>query len=87
MAVAKLAKVQYNEFFVNTLMDMVAKIIESEGQRIYVSQNQAYKRFGRVNVEKWVKLQRIKAFYRGNVIQYRMIELLEAAKNQQDYLY
>jgi len=87
MGVIKEAKVHYNDYFVNMIMEIVAQKLEDESSKIYINQHQAHKRFGRGNVERWVKLQRIKAFYRGNTVQYRMKELLAAASNQQDYLY
>jgi hypothetical protein len=56
-----------------------------EEVRIFVTQNQAYLRFGRSNVERWVKQQKVKAYYRPRVIEYKMSELLLASENQQDY--
>lgn len=56
-----------------------------EELKIFITQNQAHKRFGRANVERWVEKQKVKAYYRPKVIEYKMTELLQAAENQQDY--
>ena len=53
---------------------------------VFANQNQAYKRFGRSNVERWANNLKVKCYYRGRTIQYKMAELLAAAENQQDYL-
>jgi len=86
MGAVKLGREHYNEYFIKEIMEIVYRKLDEEGSRIYINQNQAFKRFGRVNVEKWVKALKIKAFYRDNTVQYRMQELLKAAENQQDYL-
>jgi hypothetical protein len=56
-----------------------------EEEKIFVTQNQAHKRFGRSNVERWVKSLKVKAFYRPRTVEYKMKELLAAAETQQDY--
>lgn len=56
-----------------------------EEPRIFISQNQAYKRFGSGNVKRWHQQCKVKAFYRPRTIEYKMSELLTAAENQQDY--
>ena len=86
MGAIKIGKQHYSEYFITEIMNFVYKKIEEEGCRIYVTQNQAFKRFGRGNVEKWVKALKVKAFYRDGTVQYGMQELLKAAENQQDYL-
>lgn len=66
------------EYIAYTLRDFMKSEVE------YVSQNKAYKRYGRRNVEKWVDRGMIKRFYRGRVIQYKMEELVKAAAQRQD---
>ena len=56
-----------------------------EEERIYITQNQAFKRFGRNNVERWRVQGKIRGFKRPNTIEFKMSELLDAAANQQDY--
>ena len=54
-----------------------------EEPMVYISQNKAFQRFGRANVERWREQGRVRAFQR---IEYLMTELLKAAENQQDYM-
>jgi hypothetical protein len=56
-----------------------------EEEKIFVTQNQAYKRFGRTNVERWVEEQKVKRYYRLKTVEYKMKDLLLAAENRQDY--
>lgn len=56
-----------------------------EEVKIFITQNQAHKRFGRKNVERWAKDRKVKRYFRPNCIEYKMSELLAAAENQQDY--
>lgn len=56
-----------------------------EEVKIFITQNQAHKRFGRTNVERWVNKRKIKQYHRPRTIEYKMKELLTAAENQQDY--
>lgn len=62
-----------------------AKEIKEE-KREYITQNQAHLRFGRRNIEIWVQIGKIRQFHRGNTIEYKLVELIKAAENQQSYL-
>lgn len=53
---------------------------------IYITQNKAFQRFGRANVERWREQGKIRAFKRPQNTEYLMTELLKAAENQQDYM-
>lgn len=57
-----------------------------EEDMIYITQNKAYKRFGRANVERWRGQGKVRAFQRPATVEYQMAELLKAAENQQDYM-
>ena len=83
----KLGKEHYSDFFIAEVMNIISQKIKEESSKPYINQNQAFKRFGRSNVEKWAKMQKVKQFFRDKTVQYRMSELLDAASNQQDYLY
>ncbi|MDR1339208.1 MAG: hypothetical protein LBK58_04045 [Prevotellaceae bacterium] len=49
-----------------------------------ISQNKAYRRFGRTTVERWVKDRRVKKYLRGeNGISYKLKELLKASAKEQ----
>jgi len=54
-------------------------------EKVFLSQNQAYKRFGRSNIERWVNQQKIKRYKRPSNVEYKMAEILKAAENRQDY--
>ena len=54
-------------------------------EKIFLSQNQAYKGFGRSNIERWVNTQKVKRYKRPTNVEYKMAELLAAAENRQDY--
>ena len=56
-----------------------------EEPMVYVSQNKAFQRFGRANVERWREQGKVRAFQRPQMVEYMMNELLKAAENQQDY--
>jgi hypothetical protein len=56
-----------------------------EENKMFISQNGAYKRFGRANIDRWVAEGKVQRFYRPRTIEYKMNELLSAAENQQDY--
>ena len=56
-----------------------------EEERYYLTQNQAHKRFGRSNVERWAQCGKVRKFQRPNVVEYRMKELLQAAETDTDY--
>ena len=53
--------------------------VKSE-DKLFITQYQAHKRFGRSNVERWFEKQKIKKYYRPKTVEYKMIELLEAAE-------
>nr|UVX78495.1 MAG: Protein of unknown function (DUF3853) [Bacteriophage sp.] len=57
-----------------------------EEPMVYISQNKAFQRFGRANVERWREQGRVRAFQRPQSVEYLMTELLKAAENQQDYM-
>ena len=57
-----------------------------EEPMVYISQNKAFQRCGRANVERWREQVRVRAFQLPQSIEYLMTELLKAAENQQDYM-
>lgn len=69
---------------------MYLKFLEAhkikEEKREYITQNQAYLRFGRTNVEAWVEAREVKQHHRGRTIEYKYTELTKAAENLQSYL-
>lgn len=51
----------------------------------FITQNQAFKRFKRSNVERWVEGGIVKTYLRPHTVEYKVSELLKAAENEQDY--
>ena len=56
--------------------------VEKE-EKIFITQNQAYARYGRVNVERWAENRKVKRFFRPKTVEYKMVELLEAAEKNE----
>lgn len=52
----------------------------------YVNQQEAFRRFKRCNVERWVKNRVVKRYLRPKNVEYNLDELRKAAANRQDYL-
>lgn len=53
-------------------------------ERIYINQSEAFKRFGRSNVERWKECG-LKAYKRPKTLEFKMADLLERAANRQEY--
>lgn len=53
-------------------------------EKEYLTQNQAYLRFGRANVDLWTKKQIVQQHQRNRCIEYKLKELLEAAERIQE---
>jgi len=51
----------------------------------FVSQNQAFKRFGRANVERWIKELKVQRYKRPGRIELKLAQLTRAAETIQDY--
>lgn len=54
--------------------------------REYITQHQAWLRFGRSNLEAWVAARKVKQHRRENTIEYKYTELTKAAEELQSYL-
>lgn len=52
----------------------------------FVNQQEAFRRFKRCNVERWVRNGIVKRYLRPKNIEYNLEELRIAASNRQDYL-
>ncbi len=52
----------------------------------YVNQQEAFRRFKRCNVERWIRNGIVKRCIRPKNIEYNLNELRKAAANRQDYL-
>ena len=94
------AEKRYCDYLNEKIGKLVSELVEirllEEETKSYVTQAQAFKKFGRSNVERWLRKSksRVKTYCRSmrasgrpQIIEYKMLDLLEAAKNEQDYLY
>lgn len=59
---------------------------EAKEEPEYVNQQEAFRRFKRCNVERWVRAGIIKRYIRPKNVEYNLDELKTAAANKQDYL-
>ena len=76
------------EFFLKELIEAMEERYENIISKPFISQAKAYKIFKRGNVERWVKSKKATTYHRPNgTVEYKMVELLRAAENQQEYLY
>lgn len=74
------------EEFANDLAARIAKMIESDhNDPEYISQNTAWRLFGRRNVERWRKEGKIVPCKRPGKLEYRTIELRLLQRTTQDY--
>jgi len=55
------------------------------GVREFIGQREAYKRFGRDNVERWVRECRLQRYKRPGKIEYRLLDLYKHALEPYDY--
>lgn len=78
------------ETFVNDVARVVATMVVEQlrNQKDYLSQCEAFRRFGRANVERWIREGRLEPMKvsRGKK-EYRLTDLLKLQNVQQDYLY
>jgi hypothetical protein len=58
---------------------------EARNEPEYVTQNGAFRRFGRGNVERWTASGMVKRYYRPKNVEYNLNELRRAAARRQDY--
>lgn len=63
---------------------LVSNDIKKEPE--YVNQQEAFRRFKRCNVERWIRNGIIKRYLRPKNVEYNLEELKKAAANRQDYL-
>lgn len=78
------------ETFVHDVAKVVTKMVVEQlrNQKEYLSQNEAFRRFGRGNVERWLRECRLEPMKvsKGKK-EYRLTDLLTLQNVQQDYLF
>lgn len=75
--------VPYNRFL-DDLAQRLAERLRPQGPD-YISQNEAFRRFGRKNVERWRNTGRIEPCKRPGKMEYPVVELLRLQATHQDY--
>lgn len=75
--------VPYN-VFLNDVADAVAERMTEYGPE-YISQNEAFRRFGRANVKRWRDTGKIEPCKRTQKLEYKVSELERLQDTKQDY--
>lgn len=70
--------------FLNDLADAVAERMR-RGEPEYISQNEAFRRFGRANVTRWRDTGKIEPCKRTQKLEYKVSELQRLQDTKQDY--
>lgn len=77
--------VSYDTFMNDLSSRIVAKIKSTRNDPEYVSQAQAYRMFGRANVERWRRQGKIYPRKRPGKLEYSVVELRKLQEVSQDY--
>lgn len=73
--------------FLTDIATLVVKMLKAEeGDPDYITQNTAFKMFGRGNVERWKREGKVKPSIRPGKVEYRTSELRFLHRKKQDYL-
>lgn len=74
------------ERFINDLASKVVSVMKAESEiPEFICQRQAYRMFGRANVERWRRTGKVTAYRRQRKIEYRTADLKQQQDNRQDY--
>ena len=73
------------DVFLNDLADALSERMHKGGEPEYVSQNEAFRRFGRSNVERWRKSGKIVPCKRSRKLEYKLRDLQRLQDSKQDY--
>lgn len=77
--------VTYETFMNDLSARIVAQIKSTQNDPEYVSQKQAYRIFGRANVERWRRQDKVHPRRRPGKLEYSMVELRKLQSVSQDY--
>jgi hypothetical protein len=78
--------IPYDIFLKDLSAQLVRFLDEVKNDPEFISQNQAYKIFGRRNVERWRKTGKVKVYIRPGKVEYRTADLRLLQRTSQDYL-
>ena len=74
------------ERFINDLATKLADVMKSRAEMPeYICQRQAFRLFGRANVERWRRSGKLTPHRRLRKVEYRIAELYALSARQQDY--
>lgn len=77
--------VSYDTFLSDLAVKIAERLTSIQQQPQYISQRKAYQQYGRANVQRWLKEERIHPHKRTKKIEYNTSELRLCASSQQDY--
>lgn len=75
----------YKRWFIIEVRKRAIDIVEEESKKDKINQSEAFRRFGRSNVERWVRQRKIEIFNRPKSVEYKLQELIKESENPQDY--
>ena len=78
--------VSFETFVQNVAAKLTSFLKEDKNDTEYISTREAYKRFGRGNVERWRKQGKIEPCKRPGKTEYPLARLRELSRTIQDYL-
>ena len=78
--------VSYETFVSDLAARMVSMMKEQSNDPEYMSQRQAYRTFGRANVQRWLAQGKVTPHKRPGKVEYKTSELRKLQQLQQDYL-
>lgn len=74
------------ERFISDLASKVVSVMKAESEiPEFICQRQAYRMFGRANVERWRRTGKVVAYKRNRKVEYRTADLRQQQDHQQDY--
>ena len=77
--------VSYDTFLNDLAARVTERVLAARQQPEFMSQRQAYRTFGRANVERWVRQGKIEPSHRVGKVEYRTSELRLLQQAKQDY--
>lgn len=77
--------VSYDTFMADLSNRIAERIVAIRQEPEVISQRKAYRRYGRANVQRWVRQNKVHPCKCVGIMEYSTAELRKAQYNQQDY--
>lgn len=77
--------VSYDTFMADLSNRIAERIVAIKQEPEVISQRMAYRQYGRANVQRWVRQNKVHPCKRVGMMEYTTAELRKAQSNQQDY--